>query len=122
MIEKNIEARNTLIPPIMIQLFIENAIKHAELKKISNPYINVLIEIENSLLSINIKDNSKGINPERQDTDKLSHAISVIKSRLNSLFKGNDDIQEKPVFTVKSVPEISEGTMAQFYLPLNYTY
>lgn len=119
LIETNIDTRNALIPPMMIQPFIENAIKHAELKKISNPYIKVLIEIENNLLSINIKDNGKGIEPK--ETDKLSHSISVIKSRLNLLFKGSDGIQQKPVFTIKSIPEISEGTMVQFYLPLNYT-
>ncbi len=121
LIETDIEARNVSIPPMMIQPFIENAIKHAELKKISNPYIRVLIEIENNLLSINIKDNGKGIEPKENDSDKLSHSISVIKSRLNLLFKGSDGIQQKPVFVIKSIPEISEGTMVQFYLPLNYT-
>ena len=114
------EARTALIPPMMIQPFVENAIKHAELKRITNPYIKVLIAVENNLLSINIKDNGKGI--EQKETDKLSHSISVIKSRLNLLFKGRDDIQQKAVFTIKSIPEISEGTMVQFYLPLNYAY
>jgi Histidine kinase/Tetratricopeptide repeat len=116
------EAEGTMVPPMMIQPFIENAIKHAELKKVENPYIKVLIEIENNLLAIHIKDNGTGIKKEATETDKLSHSLSVIKSRLDILFKGKADVNNQPVFSVKTIPEINEGTSIKFYLPLNYSY
>jgi len=116
------EAENTLIPPMMIQPFIENAIKHAELKNVENPYIKVLIETENNLLAINIKDNGTGIKKKPDETDKFSHSLSVIKSRLNLLFNGQADVNSQPVFSIKSVPDIAEGTSVKFYLPLIHSY
>ena len=116
------DAEGTQIPPMMIQPFIENAIKHAELKKVQNPYIKVLIEIENNLLAINITDNGTGIKKDIAETDKLSHSLSVIKSRLDLLFKGRADVNNQPVFSVKTMPELAEGTSVKFYLPLNYAY
>ena len=106
----------------MIQPFIENAIKHAELKNVENPYIKVLIETENNLLAINIKDNGTGIKKKPDETDKFSHSLSVIKSRLNLLFNGQADVNSQPVFSIKSVPDIAEGTSVKFYLPLIHSY
>jgi len=116
------DAEGAMVPPMMIQPFIENAIKHAELKKVENPYIKVLIETENNLLAIHITDNGTGIKKEATEGDKLSHSLSVIKSRLDLMFKGRADVNNQPVFSVKTMPEINEGTSVKFYLPLNYSY
>ncbi len=116
------DAEGTLLPPMMIQPFIENAIKHAELKSISNPHIKVLIEIENNLLAIHIKDNGTGIKKNINEPDKLSHSMTVIKSRLDLIFKGSANISNQPILSIKSFPEITEGTSIKFYLPLNYAY
>jgi hypothetical protein len=120
-IEVGKEAENVLIPPMMIQPFVENSIKHAGLQKIENAYIKVLIEIENNLLAISVKDNGKGIKEKNGEDDKLSHSVSVIKSRLNLLFNGNADVNNNPVFSIRTIPEITEGTAVKFYLPLNYS-
>jgi len=116
------KAEHALIPPMMIQPFVENAVKHAELQKVKNPFIKVLIEIENNLLAISVKDNGMGIKKDLNEPDKLSHSVSVIKSRLNLIFKGVADVENKPVFSIKTIPEITEGTAIKFYLPLNYSY
>jgi sensor histidine kinase YesM len=121
-IEVDTKAQNVLIPPMMIQPFVENSIKHAGLKKIINPYIKVLIEIENNLLAISIKDNGLGIKKNSIEPDKLSHSVSVIKSRLNLLFNGKADVASKPVFSIQTFPEIKEGTSVKFYLPLQFAY
>lgn len=116
------DAEGALIPPMMIQPFVENAVKHAELNQVTNPFIKVLIETENNLLSINILDNGKGIKKEINSIDKLSHSMSVIKSRLDLIFKGRADVNNQPVFSIITVPEITQGTQIKFYLPLNYGY
>lgn len=116
------EAEGTLIPPMMIQPFVENAIKHAELTKVQNPYIKVLIETENNLLAIQVKDNGTGLKKDVSQPDKLSHSMSVIKSRLDLIFKGRADVNSQPVFSIKTVPEIAEGTSIKFYLPINYSF
>jgi sensor histidine kinase YesM len=113
---------NVLIPPMMIQPFVENAIKHAELKKIEHPYIKVLIEIENNLLSISIRDNGAGLKKENLVPDILSHSMSVIKTRIQLLFQEKSKPVNENIFTVTTVPEVDAGTMVKFYLPLNYAY
>ena len=115
-------AENVLIPPMMIQPFVENAIKHAQLKKVENPYIKVLIEIENNLLSICVTDNGAGMKKEEISTDILSHSMSVIKARLQLLFQEKNKPVNENLFIVKTVPDIAVGTMVKFYLPLNYAY
>ncbi len=116
------DAEGALIPPMMIQPFIENAIKHAELKTVANPYIKVLIETENNLLAINVKDNGSGIKKDISAPEKLSHSMSVIKSRLDLIFNGKADVNSQPIFSIKTVPELAEGTSIKFYLPLNFSY
>ncbi|NOT49913.1 MAG: histidine kinase [Chitinophagaceae bacterium] len=116
------KVENILIPPMMIQPFVENAVKHAELKKVENPYIKVLIEIENNLLSICVKDNGLGIKKDSDSLDILSHSMSVIKTRIQLMFQEKDKPVNENLFTVKTVPEVAEGTMVKFYLPLNYSY
>lgn len=113
---------NVLIPPMMIQPFVENAIKHAELKKIDHPYIKVLIEIENNLLSISVRDNGAGLKKENLLPDILSHSMSVVKTRIQLLFQEKSKPVNENIFTVKTVPEVDAGTMIKFYLPLNYAY
>ncbi len=116
------EMENVLIPPMMIQPFVENAIKHAELKKIENPYIKVLIEIENNLLSISVRDNGVGLRKQNIAPDMLSHSMSVIKTRIQLLFQEKSKPIDENIFTVTTVPEMEAGTMIKFFLPLNYAY
>ncbi|NOT49914.1 MAG: histidine kinase, partial [Chitinophagaceae bacterium] len=113
---------NVLIPPMMIQPFVENAIKHAELKKVQNPYIKVLIDIEDNLLSISVKDNGTGIKRDNNNLNILSHSMSVIKARIQLLFQGKNEPAAENVFSVQTMPDIDAGTIVKFYLPLNYGY
>lgn len=116
------KVENVLIPPMMIQPFVENAVKHADLRRIENPYIKVLIEIENNLLSISVRDNGAGIKKDDNRTDMLSHSMSVIKARIQLLFQEKNKPVNENLFSVKTVPEVDAGTLVKFYLPLNYSY
>ncbi|MES2774022.1 MAG: histidine kinase [Bacteroidota bacterium] len=116
------EAENAVIPPMMIQPFVENAIKHAGLKKVENPYIKVLIDIEENLLRIVVKDNGAGIKKSDDVLEGLSHSMSVIKARIELLFQEKGKPVNSNLFSVKTVPETDAGTTVKFYLPLNYAY
>ena len=113
---------NVLIPPMMIQPFIENAIKHAGLDKVKNPFIKVLIEKENDLMMLIIEDNGRGLNKDNTNVNKLSHSMSIIKSRIELLFESKKNIAGDSYFKILSVPEITNGTAVKFYLPLHYAY
>ena len=119
-IDKDLE--NALIPPMMIQPFIENAIKHGELDKVNNPFIKVLIQKEKDLMSLIIQDNGKGLDMNNTNISKLSHSMSIIKSRLELLFQDKKNAAADGLLTIKNLSETNSGTSIQFYLPLNYSY
>ena len=121
-IEIGKELQSAMIPPMMIQPLIENAIKHAGLDKVQNPFIKVLIEKENNLMKLIVEDNGMGLNKENMNVDKLSQSISIIKSRIELLFEGKKNTMNDSYFKIVSVPEIEKGTSVKFYLPLNYAY
>jgi len=118
-VEINSGLEDALIPPMMIQPFIENAVKHAELDKVSNPFVKVLIQKENDLMKLIIEDNGTGINKAAGNLGKLSHSVSIIRSRIEMLMQ-NSNKQLGDYFSIH--PAAGKGTIVEFYLPLNYSH
>ena len=121
-IEIDKELENALIPPMMIQPFIENSIKHAGLDEVNNPFIKVFIQKEKDLMSLIIQDNGKGLNKDNTNISKLSHSMSIIKSRIELIFEGKNNAAADRGLIIKSHPGTLTGTIIQFYLPLSYAY
>ncbi len=113
---------DAVIPPMMLQPLIENAVKHAELEKTINPFVNVLIEKENNLLKLMVQDNGRGLNNEAGNLMNFSHSISILRSRIELLFQQYNGNVSGNKFQILSVPQIDKGTLVQFYLPLNYSF
>lgn len=111
-----------LVPPMMIQPFIENCIKHAGLHTVKDPTISLSIVKENELLKVLIKDNGVGFDSTNEEVFKRSHAISMIRSRLAILFKAAGAEYKTNYFEMRSKPLLDKGTEVIFYLPLNYKY
>lgn len=115
------DLEDALIPPMMIQPFIENAVKHAALDKAANPFVKVLIEKENDLLKLIIEDNGRGISKEAVNLNKFSHSVSIIKSRIEMLFQSsNRELSE--YFSINPAGSSGKGTTVKFYLPLNFSH
>ncbi len=112
---------NILVPPMMIQPFIENSIKHGGLQKINDACISLIISIENDLLRIVIIDNGQGFDAKDDSVMKNSHALKIIQSRLQLLFMTERE-SGNIKFEIKSKPILARGTEIKFYLPLNYKY
>lgn len=110
-----------LIPPMMIQPFIENSIKHAGLQNVKDACIMLRIMAENDLLKIFIKDNGEGFEVKDNSFLKKSHALKIIQSRLQLLFATKKE-SSHIYFEIKSKPELERGTEIKFYLPLNFKY
>lgn len=116
------DSEDILVPPMMIQPFIENCIKHAGLHKIENATINLVITTEDKLLKVLVKDNGLGFDTSNEDVFKRSHAVSMIRSRLTILFKAAGMEFKSSYFDMRSKPQLEKGTEVIFYLPLNYKY
>jgi two-component system, LytTR family, sensor kinase len=107
---------DVLVPPMMIQPFIENAIKHAELKDVEGAFIRLSLEAKEDLLVVTIEDNGKGIPKKENETSRMPHSTQVIRSRLDILFNGT--IPADQLLNTRTVPEIARGTLVRFCLPL----
>lgn len=114
-IDEQISPDNLLLPPMLIQPFIENAIEHgfSELDKPGKliiSYRKIGKEIE-----ISITDNGKGFSTDKPVNPKKEHesvAIQITEKRINLLNK-----RRKGVFNFAIVSKPSEGTSVLFSIP-----
>jgi sensor histidine kinase YesM len=111
-----------LIPPMMIQPFLENAFKHAGLQNIPEARISLRIKAKDQFLEVEISDNGTGIDPGKTGLIKNSHAIFIIKSRIEILFQANNLPLRPDYFEIISNSAAENGTTVRFYLPLLYNY
>jgi LytS/YehU family sensor histidine kinase len=121
-IDKNVNSEETEIPPLILQPFIENSIKHGIAALHDNGKINIHIAEKEDYLVCCIEDNGIGrqvSSMQKQDEAKYtSYAMKSVQQRLDALnaLKGTDakyiitdlyDAQNKPL-----------GTKIEVYLPL----
>ena len=86
-IDKNLDAEDIEIPPMMIQPFVENAVKHG-VKGISNAEIIIKFEISNDYVECSVADNGCGIDNKSSFKDgHESMALGIIAERAKILKK-----------------------------------
>ncbi|MET6996721.1 histidine kinase [Chitinophaga defluvii] len=79
-----------LIPPMLVQPFVENAIEHGFRNIQHKGILTVSFSAENNQLFILVDDNGKGIvNKEEGQQKKRSLAGIILKERLEALFKSS---------------------------------
>ena len=86
-IDSKIDKENLLIPPMLIQPFIENSIEHGFRNINYKGKLDVLFLEEEDRLLINILDNGRGIeNHSGKEKNKTSLSRIILKERLEALF------------------------------------
>jgi tetratricopeptide (TPR) repeat protein/two-component sensor histidine kinase len=111
-LSKDLDTEEIQLPPMLIQPFIENAIKHG-VNGIANGHIEIVITKENENLIIEIKDNGKGIFENEKDSSHTSLATTITKERLLNI---NLRKKQKIDFRIQSLK--SKGTQVIFTIPL----
>jgi ligand-binding sensor domain-containing protein len=114
----NIDLEEILIPPMLIQPFIENAIKHGFKEKLNTGEITVVFSVKNKFLHCAIVDNGIGYTHSQKATNNhKSVALKVTKERIKNLSKySNFDI-----FELQENNQI-KGTKVAFKIPLKTDY
>ncbi len=93
---------SAVIPPMITQPFIENAIEHGQLHTIKGGFIRISFKKEDNMLVIRIEDNGIGRKASRENKKSSVHksmAMSITKDRIDNLNKkyrtdGFMDIQD----------------------------
>ncbi|WP_299125761.1 histidine kinase [uncultured Tenacibaculum sp.] len=109
------DSEEILIPPMLIQPFIENSIKHG-IKSIVNGLITINFSTQKDFLLCAIIDNGIGINQSKKSKKNTNHnsiAIKVTEERIKALSK-------KSKFSIEEIVEnnLVRGTKVFFKIPL----
>lgn len=100
------------IPPMLIQPFVENAIKHGFSNINYKGFINIKLNLKNNFIFCEIEDNGVGVNKNSSKNDKQSTSTQLIKQLIKKLTKKDVMIHSK------NDTKNSTGTSVQFYIPL----
>lgn len=81
---ENLDLKNTYVPPMLTQPFIENAIEHGRLESIVGGAIQVIFSIDNGTMKIVVEDNGVGKDAKQSLGIKThkSMAIDITKERI----------------------------------------
>ncbi|APG64833.1 hypothetical protein LPB136_05425 [Tenacibaculum todarodis] len=115
----SIDQEEILIPPMLLQPFIENSIKHGiNLKK--DGKITVLFTTNNNFLQCTIDDNGIGFEQSKKQSTVKNHqsvAVKVTQERIENLSK-------ESTFSIKELKEKEKiiGTRVWFKIPLKTDY
>lgn len=119
-LDKSIDLENMLIPPMLTQPFIENAIEHGLKELDYKGEIRIKMSLRDEILHIEVRDNGVGLELANARKDEKKHqslALKITKERLNFLNKKRG---KNIFFNMKNLD--SKGTLVSFSLPLNYKY
>lgn len=113
---EDLEINELIIPPMLIQPFIENSIEHGFKDIKGSAKITISFAITNKELLITIEDNGTGFIETDNNTSHISRASQIIKERLYLL---NLKQKTKARFVIKN-NESFNGVIAKIYLPVLY--
>lgn len=118
-ISEDIDTENCLFPPMLIQPFIENALKHGFTNKSDNAYIKISMYLKNNLIFVEIEDNGIGIKKTKEHEHKhQSLSIQITKERLQNIFGRKH--KQKSTLIIKDLSTLNptlHGTRISFKIP-----
>jgi len=100
-VDKHLYPENMLIPPMLVQPFVENSIEHGFRNIDYKGILTISFRAENEQMFITVEDNGRGMTAkEPNDQKKQSLAGTILKERLEVLFKSqgqeaNFDVTDK---------------------------
>lgn len=118
--DERIELENVLVPPMLTQPFLENAIEHGQLNK-EDSYIHVNLKRKDNYLEFSIEDNGIGIKNSLEAGRKKgkkhkSLAVGLTRERLNLL--NTKDNGEEVTLQIEDLSQYGlTGTRVVFQVP-----
>ena len=122
-IDKSLETEYVLIPPMLTQPFIENALEHAFSKNKNENNLYIRYTRQNGFLKVEVEDNGIG-RKKALSTKKSKHksfALSLTKSRLENLNRKKKNKINFEIIDLVSDTGNPSGTKVKFNIPLKYS-
>lgn len=116
-IDPAIDPESILLPPMLTQPFIENAIKHGLRDKSDHGQIGIRFYFEGEKLFVSISDNGRGFSDQPSGTNK-SLAMKITNDRLRHIFKVKDFELHRQNTT--DVQNVVNGARVYFEIPYLY--
>ncbi len=117
-IEDQMMVENAMIPPMITQPFIENAIEHGQLHTIDGGFIHVIFSKNKDMLEIRIEDNGIGRKNSEKNKKSKAHtsmALNITKERISNL---NNKYKTSGYMIIEDYNKILEtGTKVLISLP-----
>ncbi|MCX6266389.1 MAG: histidine kinase, partial [Bacteroidetes bacterium] len=122
-IADNVVAHSIMIPPMLLQPFIENAIWHGLMQKEGEGTITVEIKIENEgLLNISITDDgigrAKAVELKSKAATHKSHGLKVTSQRIEMMNKLNSTAAHLTIIDLKDQHGQATGTRVELIIPI----
>ncbi|WP_343317907.1 sensor histidine kinase [Sphingobacterium multivorum] len=113
----NLDVDDVMIPPMLIQPFVENAIEHAFKNLNYRGQLQILFNQQADQLHIVISDNGWGMRTDKKDNaHKTSLSQVITKERLELLF--TDPKQKAKIEIKPNYKEDKSGYRVEIYIPL----
>ncbi|MBX2948088.1 MAG: tetratricopeptide repeat protein [Crocinitomicaceae bacterium] len=100
-VDENIDVYHTLVPPLIIQPFVENAIWHGIFPGNKKGHISITLSLEKELIKCEIHDDGVGFSPQSASQHE-SKGIKITEQRIGNKIR------------IKTSP--NEGTTVSFYI------
>ncbi len=115
-VDKQIEADNVLIPPMLVQPFVENSIIHGVLPLNRTGNVKINIHITQNDLEIVVDDDGVGMGETSVNSEKKSMAMKITSQRIalfNEKYHANASIQ---------LAVLNPGTRVKLVLPVKHCF
>lgn len=113
-----------MIPPLLIQPYVENAVLHGMENKKGDGQITIQLSAANDVLTVSVTDNGPGIYAQQAQKAKQpdpmqrkSHGMNITKQRLDVLDQNNNQLQIKELHAPHGRPI---GTQVVLKIPVSY--
>ncbi|WP_435313645.1 tetratricopeptide repeat-containing sensor histidine kinase [Cellulophaga fucicola] len=116
-VDEKLNNINVLVPPMLMQPFVENAIEHGFKNNMENAEISLKISLEDNKLVCLIKDNGLGINATKQNTNSKKKSLStqITAERLKIISK-ELKVETGVIIEDRSIYK-EQGTLVTLTLP-----
>ncbi len=116
-VAEEIDTESILLPPMLTQPFIENAIKHG-ISNTVNGMIDICFFLKENKLFFEVSDNGKGFDASKRTDNHKSLAMTITKERLVNYTKNQDFVVQTD--NIKDNNQNIVGAKVSFEIPYIY--